>query len=86
MRSLTVTLVRGIDKGKIQIERYHLHVLKTKAEVKNAVKYVCFNEEKHTGKRNIDPYSSVCLILNTKFDYCVTKLDRVRSFLMNQIW
>jgi REP element-mobilizing transposase RayT len=85
MRSLTVTMVKGIDKGKIQLQRYHLHVLRSLREVKNAVHYVCFNEEKHTGKRNINPYSSVCLILNTKFDYCVTTLDRGKSFLMNQI-
>jgi ubiquinone biosynthesis protein Coq4 len=33
--------------GKVQVERYHLHVLKTKREVKHAVHYVAFNQQKH---------------------------------------
>lgn len=85
MRSLTVTLVKGINKGKVQLQRYHLHVLKSVREAKNAVHYVCFNEQKHTGKRSIDAYSSVCLLLKAKFDYCVTKLDPGRSWIMYQI-
>ncbi len=85
MRSLAVTIVRGINKGKVQLQRYHLHVLKCLRELRNAVNYVCYNEQKHTGKRNIDAYSSVCLILKTKFDYCVTRLDESKSYLMNQI-
>lgn len=84
MRSLTVTLVSGINKGRVQLQRYHLHVLRSLREVKNAVKYVCFNNEKHAGKRNIDPYSSVCLIFKLKFDYCITKMDPGRSYLMSQ--
>ena len=83
MRSLTVTLVKGIKTA--QLQRYHLHVLRSVRETKNAVHYVCHNEQKHTGKRNIDSYSSVCLILKKKFDYCVTKLDPGRSWLMSQI-
>lgn len=75
MRSLTVTLVRGIDRGKVQIQRYHQHVLRSFRERRNAIRYVCFNNEKHTGKRVIDSYSSVCLLLRTSFDYCVTPLD-----------
>ncbi len=50
MRSLTVTLVRGLNKGSIQLERYHLHVLKTPREVRNALDYVLHNDIKHTGK------------------------------------
>lgn len=50
MRSLTNTIVKRLDKGSIQIERYHLHVLKTPAEVRHAIAYVLLNDLKHTGK------------------------------------
>lgn len=83
MRSLTVTIVKGINKGKVQMERFHLHVLNSIREFKNAVYYVCHNEAKHTGKRIIDNYSSVCLILKTRRDFCATKLDRGKSYVSN---
>ncbi|WPU66418.1 transposase [Peredibacter starrii] len=47
MRSLTITFAKGLNKGKVQIERYHLHVLKTIKETKHAVQYVLFNQQKH---------------------------------------
>jgi hypothetical protein len=61
MRSLTVTLAKGIKKGKVQLGRYHLHVLKTIRETKNAIHYVLFNEQKHSGKKSVvlDGYSSL---------------------------
>jgi REP element-mobilizing transposase RayT len=61
MRSLTVTIAKGIKKGKVQLERYHLHVLKTIRETKNAISYVLFNEQRHTGKKciELDGYSSL---------------------------
>lgn len=61
MRSLTVSIVRGINKGRVQLQRYHLHVLKALRETRNAIRYVCFNEQKHTGWRNLDSYSSLRL-------------------------
>ncbi|HXH74603.1 MAG TPA: hypothetical protein VNJ08_06535 [Bacteriovoracaceae bacterium] len=71
MRSLTVTLAKGIGKGKVQLSRYHLHVLKSLRETRNAILYVLFNEQKHSGARLsiIDSFSSllshpkaICLI------------------------
>lgn len=59
MRSLTVTFARGLQKGKVQKERYHLHVLKTLREVKNAVLYVVYNHKKHTGSTMVTEYSSL---------------------------
>lgn len=53
MRSITVTLARALNKGKFQTDRYHLHVLKTPAEVKNAIHYVLNNDLKHNGKSKI---------------------------------
>lgn len=47
MRALTVTFAKGIKMGRIQVERYHLHILRTKREVKHAVHYVAFNKQKH---------------------------------------
>jgi putative transposase len=61
MRSISITLAKGIGRGSIQLERYHLHVLKTLQETKNAVHYVLFNEQKH-GSKVISSYSSLlCL-------------------------
>ena len=61
MRSLTVTLAKGVGKGKIQLGRYHLHVLKSLRETKNAVNYVLFNEQKHSQRKvsRIDGFSSL---------------------------
>jgi hypothetical protein len=61
MRSLTITLAKGINQGSIQIKRYHLHVLKTVRVARNAIRYVLFNEQKHTGKKvvGLSPYSSL---------------------------
>jgi REP element-mobilizing transposase RayT len=47
MRSLTVTFAKGLEQGRIQLERYHLHVLKTVKETKHAINYVLFNKQKH---------------------------------------
>lgn len=53
MRSLTNTIVKKLGKGSIQIERYHLHVLKNPTETKYALNYVINNDIKHTGRKNI---------------------------------
>lgn len=50
MRSITNTMVKRMGKGSIQLERYHLHVLRTPREVRNALDYVLNNDVKHTGK------------------------------------
>ena len=61
MRSLTVTLTRGLNQGQIQLQRYHLHVLKTLTETKRAIQYVIFNEQKHKKAKSakVDDYSSL---------------------------
>ncbi|MFL5785644.1 MAG: transposase [Bacteriovoracaceae bacterium] len=60
MRSLTVTMARGLKKGKVQLERFHLHVLRAPREIKNAIEYVCFNKQKHEKARYsvMDDYGS----------------------------
>jgi hypothetical protein len=66
MRSLTITFAKRLKKGRIQLERYHLHVLKTFREVKNAVHYVLFNEQKHDSGicSTVSEYSSLLSLRN----------------------
>lgn len=61
MRSLTITFAKGLNQGRVQLERYHLHVLKTLRETRNAVHYVLFNQQKHEKGQysKIDGYSSL---------------------------
>lgn len=47
MRSLTITFAKGLKQGKVQLERYHLHVLRSVRETKHAIEYVLFNKQKH---------------------------------------
>ncbi|MFP5490366.1 MAG: hypothetical protein ACLGG0_02610 [Bacteriovoracia bacterium] len=64
MRSLTVTIAKGLGKGRVQLERYHLHVLRSIRETRNAVHYVLFNEQKHRGLKRayVDGYSSLGVV------------------------
>lgn len=68
MRSMTVTMAMGLKRGKIQISRYHLHVLKGLREARNAVMYVLFNRQKHEKgtSSKIDGYTSVLQLENWK--------------------
>ncbi len=65
MQAFTLSLAKSINrtckrKGKVFVDRYHLHILKTPLEVKNALKYVFKNAAKHYSLENIfDPYSSL---------------------------
>ncbi len=60
MRSLTVTFAKGLQKGRIQLERYHLHVLKSLREARNAIHYVLFNKQKHESpRRGPGTYSTI---------------------------
>lgn len=74
MRSLTITFAKGLSKGRMQIERYHLHVLKTIRESKNALQYVLFNQQRHDRGTysKVDEYSSVLSLKNG--------LDLVRKY------
>jgi REP element-mobilizing transposase RayT len=74
MRALTVTFSKGLNKGRVQQERFHLHELKTLREIKNAVQYVLFNEQKHTRTNfsKITGYSSIL--------YMENGLNLVRNF------
>ncbi len=74
MRSLTITFAKGLQEGRVQLERYHLHVLRTVRETKHALQYVLFNQQKHeSGTYSVvDEYSSVLS--------CRNGLEMVRKF------
>ncbi len=99
MRSLTVTMGKGLKKGKIQLKRYHLHVLRGLRETKNAIHYVLFNEQKHSKSRmvRLNGYSSLIfcedvnrLVRKAKFTLCMNRrmtenfLDSGRSYLVKK--
>lgn len=93
MRSLTITFAKGLNLGKIQLERYHLHVLKTIQETRNAVHYVLFNQQKHEkGTYSvIDEYSSLLCLENamelirafSKKNKITLKLKRIDSWILD---
>jgi putative transposase len=68
MRSLCVTFAKGIGRGRVQLERYHLHVLRSLRETRHAVHYVLFNKQKHAKLKSahMDEFSSLALIKNFK--------------------
>jgi putative transposase len=52
MKSLNGTIAKAVNgrlgrKGRVIASRFHLHVLRTKTEVRNAVQYVLRNAERH---------------------------------------
>jgi hypothetical protein len=52
MKSLNGTIAKAVNKrlgrkGRVLASRFHLHVLRTKTEVRNAVQYVLRNAERH---------------------------------------
>jgi REP element-mobilizing transposase RayT len=59
----SVNAMMGRKRGRVIAERYHLHVLKTPRETRNAIRYVLLNHVKHAGQAGrpgitVDPYSS----------------------------
>lgn len=63
MRSLTVTFAKGLKMGKVQLDRYHLHVLKNLRETRNAIMYVLFNKQRHE-KRKSSVIDEFCSLMN----------------------
>ncbi len=70
MKSIGARFARAVNRvfqrtGRVLSERYHLHVLKSPSEVRNALRYVLLNGRRHAGKVRrlsgavrIDPASS----------------------------
>jgi REP element-mobilizing transposase RayT len=70
VRALGIRLTRGLnpefgERGRLFADRYHVHVLRSPLEVRNALRYVLANARRHATadrgrhlRRWIDPYSS----------------------------
>lgn len=68
MKGFGIRFARAVNRmmrrrGRVLAERYHLHVLRSRSEARNAVRYVLGNHVKHTAQNGkegiaIDPYSS----------------------------
>ena len=65
MQGLTIRIAKALNrtwarKGKVFNDRYHDHILRTPTEVRNSIRYVLCNHERHghsiTGRP--DPYAS----------------------------
>jgi len=59
----SVNAMMGRRRGRVSAERYHVHVLRSPREVRNAIRYVLLNHVKHgmlVGRAGlmVDPYSS----------------------------
>jgi REP element-mobilizing transposase RayT len=66
MKSLGARLARAVHRalrlhGPILADRFHLHVLRTPREVRNAIAYVLLNARRHAAKlgRRIDPLGRI---------------------------
>jgi hypothetical protein len=68
MKAIGARLARAVNRtfgrrGSVLVERFHLHILRTPREVRNALAYVLLNARKHLGRlalrgSRIDPASS----------------------------
>ena len=72
MKSLAARFARAVNRvfglhGRVLADRYHLHVLRTPREVRNALAYILLNRRRHLAKKlgrrplpqaSIDPASS----------------------------
>jgi REP element-mobilizing transposase RayT len=63
MRSLTITMAKGLKMGSVQIARYHLHVLRTIKLTRTVVHYVLFNQQRHDRKK-ISEVNDYCSLLS----------------------
>jgi len=65
MQSFCISLAKSLNgflkrQGKVFMERYHLHILKTPTEVRNALRYIFMNFAKHTRTPHcFDAYSTL---------------------------
>jgi hypothetical protein len=83
MQAFGISLAKRLNavlerKGAVLLDRYHVHILKTPAEVKNALRYVLANSYRHQGGKGrieLDSYSSA-----------IGVADRVWAGLFGRTW
>jgi hypothetical protein len=95
MQGLCVRIARAVNKiigrkGKVFGDRYHAHVLRTLAEVRNALHYVRNNVRKHrpgTCRWYVDRYSSTsgeaCWYMQ-EYDWGALVISAPRTWLLKQ--
>jgi REP-associated tyrosine transposase len=78
VRALSIRLARGLNRmmgriGPVFEDRHHVHVLRTLAEARNAVRYAVGNFESHAARRGervsgrwVDPFSSDATAVPTR--------------------
>ena len=87
MRSFSISLAKLINgrlerNGKVFFDRFHQHVLKTVAEVRNAISYVLSNRARHLKlKDKFDVYSSISLVVNESKDVVMLMREKLRRLL-----
>lgn len=98
MQGVTVRLARGLNRewrrrGTVFDARYHVHVLKTPTEVRNALAYVFHNARRHgvPFRGTVDPFSSARWFESWKKpiaqDPCrPNPLLRARTWLLETGW
>ena len=86
MRSFTATMVKSLKKGKLQDERYHLHVLRNPQETKNVFRYVLLNHCHHTNTNSIkaEAYNSLYSV-DLKMIAKLWKVSIIQSEIKNPI-
>lgn len=58
MQGLSIRIAKGLNrllgrKGAVFLDRYHVHILKTPREVRNALAYVLNNARRHAAQRGV---------------------------------
>jgi putative transposase len=99
MQGLNVRIARAVNrvlkrKGKVFGDRYHARVLRTLAEVRNAVEYVRYNFKSHQERLGrdlhpfyVDPYSSTCgeaVCYMESYDWSALVIAAPRTWLLKQ--
>ncbi len=85
MQGLSIRIARGLNRlwrrtGKVFVDRYHDHILGTPTEVRNALRYVLHNVQRH-GIRfvgSLDPFTSA--------DGWTIRLPLPRTWLLARGW
>lgn len=80
MQSFCTSLAKSINNsikrnGQVFIDRYHLHILKTPLEVKNALRYIFINREKHLKRIDLFDKFSTLICFNEIKRLGLSRLD-----------
>ena len=95
LQGLLIRIARGLNRvldrrGKVFADRYHDRVLKTPAQVRNAIAYVLNNARRHAAQRGrklhpmwTDPFSSAPVFFGVREE---PSLASARTWLLSRGW